>query len=99
MSSPGLTPEQRSLRARLAAYSLHSKVDSRAHTQPARNAFLARFEREVDPESRLPEAERKRRAEAARHAYFTKLAYQSSRARRARHGGRRSQAGGLHREG
>ena len=77
-----LTPEQRSLRARLAAHSLHAKVDAVAHTAPARRAFLARFEAEVDPEGVLPEPERRRRAEHARKAYFTKLALASSVARR-----------------
>jgi hypothetical protein len=78
----GLTPKQRSLAARLAAHTLHASVDSKAHTEPARKAFLERFEREVDPEGVLPDAERKRRAEQARKAYFTRLAFQSSKARR-----------------
>jgi hypothetical protein len=78
----GLSPEQRSLRARLAAHSLHAKVvDPAAHTAPARAAFLARFEREVDPDGTLPPAERMRRAEHARKAYFAKLALASARAR------------------
>jgi hypothetical protein len=76
-----LTPEQRSLRARLAAHTLHAKVDSREHTASARRAFLDRFEREVDPDGVLPEAERKRRAEHARKAYFAALALKSSQAR------------------
>jgi hypothetical protein len=45
----GLTPAQRSLRSRLAAYSLHAKRDPKETTQAARAAFLTRFEREVDP--------------------------------------------------
>jgi hypothetical protein len=45
---------------------------------------MERFEREVDPENRLPEVERARRAEAARRAYFTELALKSARARRHR---------------
>ena len=77
-----LTPEQRSLRARLAAHTLHSQVDPLAHTAPARQAFLARFEAEVDPEGILPEPERRRRAEHARKAYFAKMALASSKARR-----------------
>ena len=81
MSEP-LTPEQRSLRARLAAHSLHAKVDPVAHTAPARQVFLARFEAEVDPEGVLPESERRRRAEHARKAYFTRLAFKSSQARK-----------------
>ncbi len=84
---PELSPEQRSLRARLAAHTLHAKVeDPSAHTAPARQAFLGRFEREVDPEGVLPPAERARRAEHARRAYFTKLALQSSKARAAKAG-------------
>lgn len=82
MSADPLTPEQRTLRARLAAHTLHSKVDSRVHTQPAREAFLARFEREVDPDRLLSDVERKRRADAARKAYFTSLAFKSSKTRR-----------------
>ncbi len=79
-----LTPEERSLRARIAAYTLHATHDPRVTTQAARDAFLARFEREVDPHSQLPAAERRRRAEAAKKAYFSRLALKSARARRAR---------------
>ncbi|MGI9118554.1 MAG: hypothetical protein ACR2G7_00195 [Acidimicrobiales bacterium] len=77
-----LSPSERSLRARLAAHTLHSKYDSATLTAPARAAALARFERQVDPEGVLPEAERHRRAEHAKKAYFTDLAYRSARARR-----------------
>jgi hypothetical protein len=77
------TPEQRALAARIAAHSLHSKVvDPTAHTAPARKAFLDRFEREVDPDGILPPAERARRAEHARKAYFSRLALKSAQARR-----------------
>lgn len=57
-----LTQEQRSLRARIAAYSLHSQRDSREITAPARKAFLDRFEKQVDPDCVLPLEERLRRA-------------------------------------
>lgn len=78
-----LTPEQRSLRARLAAHTLHASVaDPAAHTAAARAAFLDRFEREVDPDGVLPVAERVRRAEHLRKAYFIKLALKSAQARR-----------------
>lgn len=77
-----LTPSERTLRARLAAHTLHGKVDSRAHTEPARKAFLDRFEREADPEGVLPELERKRRAAQLKKAYFTRLALKSAQARR-----------------
>lgn len=77
-----LTPEQRSLRARIAAHKLHATHDSREITAPARQAFDQRFEDEVDPDRVLPEAERRRRVEQARKAYFTQLALASSKARR-----------------
>lgn len=78
-----LTPAERSLRARLAAHSLHARVrDPAAHTAPARRAFLERFEREVDPCGELPDDERRRRAEHARKACFTRLALASVKARR-----------------
>lgn len=70
------------MRARMAAHMLHAKRDPRETTAKAREAFLGRFERAVDPDGTLPPAERQRRAEAARKAYFTGLAYKSSRARR-----------------
>lgn len=76
---PPLTPEQRSLRARLAAHVLHAQ--GKTNTQPARDAFDARFEAEVDPEGVLPPAERMRRAEHARLAYFSRLALKSAQAR------------------
>lgn len=77
-----LTPNERILRARLAAHTLHSQIDSREHTKPARAAFLSRFEREVDPTGALDPADRIRRAEHARKAYFTALALKSAKARR-----------------
>jgi hypothetical protein len=43
-------------------------------TQEPDDQFDQRFLDEVDPERKLPEAERQRRAEHARKAYFTALA-------------------------
>lgn len=77
-----LTPSERSLRARLAAHTLHAKVDSRAHTAPGRQAFLARFDKEVNPTGNLSQEERARRAEQAKKAYFVGLALRSAIARR-----------------
>jgi hypothetical protein len=68
----------------MAAYCLHAQRDPRETTQAARDSFMARFERQVDPDNVLPPAERQRRAEAAKKAYFLKLALKSARARRAR---------------
>lgn len=76
------------MRARMAAYMLHARYDPRETTKAARGAFNQRFLDQVDPDGRLPEAEGRRRAEAARRAYFTRLAYLSARSRR--RGGTRS---------
>lgn len=83
-----MTPEQRRLRARVGAYAQHAKYDTRETTAKARQIFLERFERQVDPDARLDPRERARRAEAARRAYFTSLALRSATARSRRvHGG------------
>jgi hypothetical protein len=78
------SPEERSLRGRIGAYRLHSQYDSKEITRAARTAFLAKWAREVDPDSVLPEAERDRRAEAALKAHMARLALKSAQARRAR---------------
>lgn len=78
-----MTPGERTLRARLAAHASWSKTpDPSARTKPARDRFQQRFENEVDPDRVLSSAERQRRAEAARKAYFTRLALKSAQARR-----------------
>jgi hypothetical protein len=79
-----LSPTERSLRARLAAYAMHARHDARQTTANGRAAFLARFDREVDPDGVLEPEERRRRAEQARRAYFTSLALASAKARRAK---------------
>jgi hypothetical protein len=48
--------------------------DRSARTRPARQKFLQRFEREVDPDGTLPPDERRRRAKHAKHAYMLRLA-------------------------
>jgi hypothetical protein len=86
--SPGQpSPAERSLRARVAAHTMHARYDARVTTANGRAAFLARFEREVDPDGRLDPEERRRRAEHARRAYFTRLALASAKARRVRRQG------------
>jgi hypothetical protein len=68
---PSHVPEQRILAASIAAHTRWARVDDRTKaTAPGRKAFLDRFEREVDPDGILPPAERARRAEHARKAYF-----------------------------
>lgn len=88
-SNPSLTPEQRVLRARLAAHARWSRQDPRDGTAKARQAFLDRFEREVDPDGLLPPAERARRAECRRREHMTRLALRSSQARQRRQSGSR----------
>lgn len=53
-----------------------------AVSAPARAAFMDSFVQQVDPDRRLPEDEREKRAAAARKAYFTKLAAKSAKKRR-----------------
>jgi hypothetical protein len=48
--------------------------DRSARTRPAREAFLNRFEREVDPEGELPSDERRVLADHALRAYMLRLA-------------------------
>lgn len=69
---------------------LHSRYDSRELTKNARAASpgsLDWHERQVDPDGLLPAGERVRRAEAARKAYFARLALKSAKARRGRKAG------------
>ncbi len=71
---------ERSLRARIAAYSLHAQGGT--NTAPARRAFLAKFLAEIPID--LPEGERLRRAASARRAHFSRMALRSVQARRRR---------------
>jgi hypothetical protein len=84
LSSSDLSPAERSLRARLAVHTLHATRDASRTTALARAGFLARFECEVDPDLRLDPAERRRRAEHARRAYFIRLSLAAIAARRAK---------------
>ena len=84
----GLTPSERSLRARMAAHASWAKTDDRsARTAPARRAALARFEHQVDPDGGLSPTERARRAESAMRAHMSRLALRSAQARRRRRAG------------
>jgi hypothetical protein len=80
-----LTPSERTLRARMAAYQSWAQTDDRAaRTAPARKAAMDRYEREVDPDGTLNPAERARRAEQAMRAHMTRMALKSAQARRKR---------------
>jgi hypothetical protein len=77
-----MTPEQRTMRASLAAHSRWAREPDREKAmRPALNGMLARFEREVDPDGALDPAERAKRAESAKKAYYKALQLKSSRAR------------------
>jgi hypothetical protein len=72
---------------RVGAYESWARTEDRsARTAPARKALIDKFEREVDPNNELTQAERTKRAEYARKAYFTRLALKSAQARKRRSG-------------
>jgi hypothetical protein len=64
----------KNINSRIAAEISWARTSDRsARTRPAREAFLKRFEREVDPDGKLPPEERRRRAEHAKRAYMLRL--------------------------
>jgi hypothetical protein len=72
----------RRLRSSIAANERWSRVaDRSAATAPGRAAFMARFERQVDPDNKLSPDERAKRAQNAMKAYFSSLALKSAKAR------------------
>ena len=76
-----MTPGERTLRARAAAYEMHGTQKAAIKGQAA---LLAKFDRQVDPEGRLTPEERRRRAMHARRAHMARLALASARSRRAK---------------
>lgn len=86
MAAQKLSPEQRSLRAKVAVntrWANSSAADRKANSQRAIAGQLEAFARQVDPNNELPEAERQRRAEHARKAHMARLSLKASRARSA----------------
>lgn len=72
-----------SINGRIGAEISWSRTQDRsARTRPAREKFLQRFEREVDPDGKLPADERRRLAEHAKRAYMLRLASRAAAARR-----------------
>jgi hypothetical protein len=68
---------------RIAAEISWARTHDRAtRTLPARETFLKRFEKEVDPDGVLSPEERRQRAEHAKRAYMLQLAKRSAAARR-----------------
>ena len=79
-----MTPGERTLRARAAAYAMLAKHWSRKGALSGQAALLAKFERQVDPECLLAPEERRLRALHARRAHMARLALASARSRRAK---------------
>jgi hypothetical protein len=79
-----LTPEQRSLRARIAANTRWSRESGRPNAIRGQRGLYAKFEKQVDPEGRLSPVERAKRTEAAYRAHMARLALKSSKARASR---------------
>lgn len=77
---------------RIGAHRQHALHDGHETTAAATAAFLSRFEREVDPDGKLPPAERAKRAEHAKRAYFIALAAKRRLAREASTPATREQA-------
>lgn len=69
--------------AALDRWALHC-TDRTAATAPAREAFLSRWDKLVDPDGTLPPAERAERAAAAKSAHFRRMARASTAKRRKR---------------
>jgi hypothetical protein len=64
----------KNINARIAAEISWARTSDRsARTRPAREAFLKRFDREVDPDGKLPPEERRRRAEHVLRAHMLRL--------------------------
>jgi len=73
-----IAPTVKDINKQIAAHITWSRTaDRNARTRPARQAFLAWFEREVDPDGKLPPAERGRRAQHALRAYMLRPAKRS----------------------
>jgi hypothetical protein len=75
-----MSPNERTLRASLAAHSQHAQ--GKTNTGPAFAARMAKYERDVDPDGTLNPAERARRAKHAMAADMKRLALRSAQARR-----------------
>jgi hypothetical protein len=71
-------------RARIAALTRHGRGDTRDAVRPAREAFMARFEQEADPEGLLEPTERAARAQRLLRAHMLRLAAKSAENRRRR---------------
>jgi hypothetical protein len=76
-----LSPEQRTLRASIAANTRWSREDPKLALAQVREGYRKKWLDQVDPDRVLPEDERNRRARAAERAHMQALALKSSKAR------------------
>ncbi|OBH43455.1 hypothetical protein [Mycobacterium mantenii] len=76
------------MRLQAAVHESWARTENRsARTHNARRAAWDRFEKQVDPEGKLPPALRAKMAENARQAHFRRMALKSVEARRRRREG------------
>jgi hypothetical protein len=75
-----MTPEQRTLRAKIAAHSLHAQ--GKTNTAAASAGLEAKFLRDADPDGTLSPAERAVRAAHLRTVHFLRLSAAGAEARR-----------------
>ncbi len=89
MTDLGMTPAERTLRAKIAAHKSWAATPNRAaRTEAARKASYDRFEKIVDPEGVLPPHVRRQLADSERRAHFVKMALRSAQSKRAKSTGK-----------
>ena len=77
-----MTPEQRRMRASIAAHTRWANTPDRAGAMAKAHRGLAdKFEREADPDGVLSPGERALRAESLRKAFYQRMALKSSQVR------------------
>lgn len=86
-ASTTLTPEQRSMRASIAACARWKREDPKPNAERGQRGLRDKFRREIaEQHPELGPAELDRRAECAYREHMTRLQFASSKARRARRG-------------
>jgi len=85
-----LSPAERSLRAKVAAYARWADTpdpdDRRKATEPGRRAAIDQWMHKADPDGVLSPEARRNRAEALRRQHMALIAFKSSTSRRAKKG-------------
>lgn len=77
------TPSERAMSAKLASHVSWSQTPDRtARTEPGRQALLAKFEQQVDPDGAMTPEARRDAALSARKAHFARMALRSAQSRR-----------------